>query len=179
VAELPVSGHAELMGFRGVPFLFGLALLACPAAAPALWEAQVLALHNAERARWQVAPLAWDHALAQGADGWAQALVRGRRLAHSPAGLRPGQGENLWMGTSQAYPVQAMVGAWLGERRWFRPGIFPAVSTTGRWSDVGHYSQIVARRSTRVGCAIRLGGGWTYLVCRYWPAGNMEARLLP
>lgn len=153
-------------------------MLAGPAAASP-WQTEVLRLHNAERARWQVAPLAWDQGLAAGADAWAQALSRTERFAHSPAGLRQGQGENLWMGSTRAYPVQAMVGAWLDEGRWFRPGVFPAVSKTGRWSDVGHYSQIVARRSLRVGCAIRSSVRWSFLVCRYWPSGNVEARALP
>lgn len=177
MAELEVSGHAERMGCRGVPFIF-LLLLASPAGATA-WEAELLRLHNGERARWQVPPLAWDTELANAADAWAEVLARSERLAHSPGSLRRGQGENLWMGTSRAYTVQAMVGAWLGQRRWFRPGVFPEVSTTGRWSDVGHYSQIIARRSTRVGCAMRSAVHWSFLVCRYWPSGNVEARPLP
>jgi hypothetical protein len=177
MAEWFVSGHTKRMGYRGVPFVFML-LLASPAAA-SLLPGEILRLHNAERARWQVAPLAWDPGLAASADSWALLLARTERFAHSPAGLRQGQGENLWMGTTRAYPVQAMVGAWLGERRWFRPGVFPKVSATGRWSDVGHYSQIVASRSQRVGCAIRSSARWSYLVCRYWPSGNVEARALP
>ena len=62
------------------------------------------------------------------------------------------------MGTTGAYRIEDMVGGWTGERRWFRPGIFPAVSTTGNWIDVGHYTQMVSSRTTRVGCAIRTGG---------------------
>jgi hypothetical protein len=67
-----------------------------------------------------------------------------------------------------------MVGGWVSERRWFRPSVFPGVSRTGRWSDVGHYTQMVARRTTRVGCAIRSSRNWDYLVCRYNPSGNVD-----
>jgi hypothetical protein len=159
-----------------------LALILLAAAAPASaqsWEATALELHNRERAAFRVAPLAWDLGLAAAADRYAEELARTGRWGHSPRGSRPGQGENLWMGTAGAYRIENMVGGWIGERRWFRPGIFPAVSTTGNWSDVGHYTQMVASRTTRVGCAMRSGGGWTYLVCRYSPSGNVDGRAMP
>lgn len=158
--------------------LFAALSLAAPAAAQS-WEAEALALHNRERAAWRVAPLAWDLGLAASADRWADELARTGRWGHSPRDSRPGQGENLWMGTVGAYPLRAMVGAWIDEKRLFRAGLFPAVSATGNWSDVGHYTQIIASRTTRVGCAMRSGGGWTYLVCRYSPAGNIDGRPMP
>jgi hypothetical protein len=72
-----------------------------------------------------------------------------------------------------------MTAGWVGERRWFRPGVFPDISSTGRWNDVGHYTQMVASGTTRVGCAIRANRHWTYLVCRYGPSGNVNGRALP
>lgn len=160
-----------------LPFLLAL-MPASPAAAQA-WERQVLDLHNRERAAWRVPPLGWDFGLAGSADRWAAELARSGRWEHSPRSWRQGQGENLWMGTAGAYTVPAMVGGWIGERRWFRPGVFPNVSTTGRWSDVAHYTQMIARGTQRVGCAIRSSRRWTYLVCRYSPAGNVMGRPVP
>ncbi len=136
-------------------------------------------MHNDERARWRSAPLAWDMGLAASADLYARELARTDRWQHSPAAWRRGQGENLWMGTTGAYSIEGMLGGWLGERRWFRPGIFPAVSRTGQWSDVAHYTQIIASRTDRVGCAIQSNRSWTYLVCRYGPSGNVDGRALP
>lgn len=162
--------------------LAGMALSLLVTAAPAFaqsWEAQALLLHNRERAAFRVAPLAWDFGLAGAADVYASELARTGRWGHSPKATRPGQGENLWMGTAGAYQINDMVGGWIGERRWFRPGVFPAVSTTGNWIDVGHYTQMVSSRTTRVGCAVRTGGGWTYLVCRYSPSGNVDGRAMP
>jgi hypothetical protein len=157
-----------------------LAIAASSAAASATgWEGEVLELHNRERAGWGVRPLAWDMGLAGSADTYASELARTDRWGHSPAELRRGQGENLWMGTTGAYPVRAMVGGWLSEKRWFRAGVFPAVSATGRWNDVGHYTQMVSSRSDRVGCAIRSNRKWTYLVCRYGPGGNVEGIRMP
>lgn len=136
----------------------------------------VLVAHNQERARWGVHPLTWDPALAASADRYAAELARTGRWGHSPRSWRPGQGENLWMGTRGAYSVDAMLGGWLSEKPWFRPGVFPAVSRTGNWSDVGHYTQMVTRNSTRVGCAIRSSRSHDYLVCRYNPSGNIDGR---
>ena len=162
--------------------LAGMALSLLVTAAPAFaqsWEAQALSLHNRERAAFRVAPLAWDFGLAGAADVYASELARTGRWGHSPKATRPGQGENLWMGTAGAYQINDMVGGWIGERRWFRPGVFPAVSTTGNWIDVGHYTQMVSSRTTRVGCAMRSGRGQTYLVCRYSPSGNVDGRAMP
>jgi hypothetical protein len=138
--------------------------------------ARLLAAQNAERARLGVAPLQWDPALAAAAASYGPTLARLGRLQHSPKQLRPGQHENLWMGTHGAFSPEQMVGAWVAERAYYRPGVFPYVSRTGNWSDVGHYTQMVWRGTTRVGCAIYPAGGWDYLICRYTPAGNVDGR---
>jgi len=98
------------------------------------------------------------------------------RFQHSNRSLRRGTGENLWMGTRGAFSVQAMVGGWASERRWFKPGIFPNVSRTGNWVDVGHYSQMIWPSTTRVGCALASTPRIDYLVCRYAGAGNIDGR---
>jgi hypothetical protein len=90
--------------------------------------------------------------------------------------MRPGVGENLWMGSRGYYPVEAMVGAWVSERRWFRPGVFPNNSRTGSWADVAHYTQIIWPTTTRVGCAIASTGRVDYLDGRYTGAGNIDGR---
>jgi hypothetical protein len=159
-------------------FVVMMMLASAPASAQS-WEAQALALHNRERADWRVPPLSWDLGLAAAANQYATELARTGQWGHSPRDTRRGQGENLWMGTAGAYRIDDMVGAWIGERRLFRAGVFPDVSVTGNWIDVGHYTQMVASRSTRVGCAMRSGGGWTYLVCRYSPSGNVDGRAMP
>lgn len=66
-------------------------------------EPRLLALHNRERAAVGAAPLAWDPALARAAASYGPVLARLGRLAHSDPATRPGQGENLRMGTRGAY----------------------------------------------------------------------------
>jgi Cysteine-rich secretory protein family len=83
-----------------------------------------------------------------------------------------GQGENLWAGTAGAYSYSQMVQGWGDEKQYFRAGSFPEVSSTGNWADVGHYTQMIWKNTTAVGCAVATGGGMDVLVCRYNPSGN-------
>jgi len=140
---------------------------------------RLLAMHNVERARWRLPPLQWDPRLAASAGAYGPALARLGRLQHSPPAARRGQGENLWMGTRGAFSPEQMVGGWLSERSDFRPGVFPQVSESGNWSRVGHYSQIVWRQTTHVGCAIHSSRAWDFLICRYAPAGNVIGGRVP
>jgi hypothetical protein len=140
------------------------------------FPARVLAAHNAVRARAHVAPLTWDSALGAQAAAYAQQLAMTGTFAHSDRRSRADTGENLWMGTRGAFSVETMVGNWASEGRMFAPGVFPAVSRTGSWEDVGHYTQIVWPTTTRVGCALASTARANYLVCRYSPAGNVDGR---
>ena len=139
----------------------------------------LLAAHNRERAAVGVAPLSWDPALAAAAATHARQLASIGTLRHSSRQARPSQGENLWMGSRGAFPVSRMVASWVSEKANFRPGVFPAVSRTGNWAHVGHYSQMIWPTTTRLGCAIAGGARFEVLVCRYTPAGNIDGRPVP
>ena len=141
--------------------------------------ARTLAAHNVERAAIRLPLLVWDPSLASGASSYAQYLASTGTFAHSDRRARPGIGENLWMGTRGGFSPEQMVGNWASEKRWFRPGIFPRVSSTGRWSDVGHYTQLIWPTTSRVGCGLASGRGRDVLVCRYAPAGNIDGRRVP
>lgn len=135
--------------------------------------------HNVERAAVGTAPLVWDAELAASAAAHAQILAAAGRLQHSVRSTRPGQSENLWIGTRGAYDPEAMVGSWAAEKALFRPGIFPNVSRTGNWVDVSHYTQMIWRDTTRLGCGIGSSAGFDILVCRYAPSGNRDGRPVP
>jgi hypothetical protein len=139
-------------------------------------SARLLAAHNAERARVGVPPLQWDPALAAAAAAYGPTLERLGRLQHSPRASRPGQRENLWMGTRGAFSPEQMVGNWIAERAYYQPGLFPNVSRTGNWLDVSHYTQLIWRTTTRVGCAVHRTARWDFLICRYSPPGNVDGR---
>jgi hypothetical protein len=156
--------------------------LAAPASAASFaseFPARILAAHNAERARMGMAPLAWDNGLGVGAAAYAQQMAFTGLFKHSNRQARHGIGENLWMGSHGYFSVEAMVGGWSAEKRYFVPGVFPNNSSTGSWEDVGHYTQMIWPTTTRVGCAIASTARIDYLVCRYATAGNIDGHRVP
>ena len=138
-------------------------------------EGRWLAAHNRVRAEVGLPPLVWSSALAASAQGWAAHLARTGGFQHyRPSADDPDpQGENLWAGTRGYYAPEDMVRAWADERRHFVNARVPANSTTGRFGDVGHYVQLVWRKTDEVGCAMARGAEEDVLVCRYGEGGNV------
>lgn len=136
----------------------------------------MLAAHNAWRAKVGVPELLYSEALAQSSQAWAEHLKaqQGCRMQHSGA---PMVGENLfWAGAWSNGPAQIVlarhvVDAWGAEVADYdhqnnrcAPG-----------KECGHYTQVVWKGSTHVGCGMALCDKprdqvW---VCQYTPAGNM------
>lgn len=139
---------------------------------------RILQAHNATRAEVGVAPLQWDNQLGSEAAQYAVQLALSRNFAHSAAAARKGAGENLWMGTRGAFSVELMVARWQNERAQFMNGIFPNIARVGSWHDVGHYTQMVWPGTRRVGCALAANESTEYLVCRYFPAGNVMGTMV-
>ena len=172
----------------------GLLALASPALAQQvapreLWDGRptdrrdlvprLLAAHNQERRAVGVMPLRWNARLAANAGVWARELARTSTFRHSTPASRPGEGENLFVGTAGAYSYEDMIGLFIGERVDFRPGLFPNVTWRGGWQGVGHYTQLIWPTTTDVGCAMATGRGQDYLVCRYSPPGNVVGQRVP
>jgi Cysteine-rich secretory protein family len=140
----------------------------------ALFRSEMMHDHNDLRRRYGIAPLAWDDALAADARTYARTLAAKHVFEHAPRlPGRPVQGENLWMGTLSAYSYRDMTGSWIEEGTDFAPGRFPAVSRTGSWHDVGHYTQMIWAGTHAFGCGLAANRNNEYLVCRYYPAGNV------
>ena len=127
----------------------------------------VLEAHNQARARHCAPPLVWSAALAKVAQKWVDGLVRrGCAFDHSGGAY----GENLAGGTSGTLDAAAVVDMWYREkdRYDFRAGAF-SMST-------GHFTQLVWRGTTRVGCGTATCKGLDLWVCNYDPAGNVEGQ---
>lgn len=143
-----------------------------------LFRRVMLGGQNAARAAVGLTPLTWDERLAAAAGRYAATLARSGRFEHAEQPMDASrQGENLWMGTRDAYRYDEMLSHWLDERRVYVNAAVPAVSRTGHWQDAGHYSQIVWRQTRSVGCAMVAGRDDDYLVCRYSPGGNVYGQV--
>ncbi|MFP5329878.1 MAG: CAP domain-containing protein [Alphaproteobacteria bacterium] len=136
---------------------------------------EVLNVHNGLRSQYGAPPLVWDPVLVQGAQGYVNHLSRTGQLVHAS---REGRGtirENISQGLPN-YRARQLMDNWLNERRYFFPGTFPNVSTTGDWYQVGHFSQMIWPTTTTIGCARGIGAGSSWLVCRYDPGGNKDGK---
>jgi hypothetical protein len=124
----------------------------------------VLNSTNFYRAAHNASAVAWNDTLATFAADYLEDDVGSGddcKFAHSGGPY----GENLALGCSNA---TSCVEAWGEERKKYdyRAGKFS--------EDTGHFTQLVWKNTTDVGCGKRLCGakGW-YLACEYWPRGNV------
>ena len=132
---------------------------------------EMLNQHNTYRSALQLPPLTWSPALAKDALAWAQHLAEIDKGQHDMS-IRGREGENLWWGTADAYSYTEMVTYWGNERNSFKYGVFPDIATS-KSAMVGHYTQMVWKNTTTVGCALASSGSTDYLVCRYAVPGNV------
>ncbi len=155
---------------------------AAVSAAQMVPAAAMLAAHNKVRSQHGLPPLSWSTSLAKNAGLWANHLAKeqGCRMQHAKG---TGQGENLFWASAATWsdgrrevqsvtPAQ-VVRSWVSEE-----ADYDYASNSCRSGKAcGHYTQIVWKNSTRVGCAKRICSDKSQIwVCRYLPPGNWIGR---
>jgi len=130
----------------------------------------ILQEHNVFRSELQLPDLTWSADLAADAQAWVNHLAAIDKGDHDRS-VRGLEGENIWWGTSGAFTYTEMVDFWGNEKAAFVYGVFPDCNKGN--AVVGHYTQVVWKNTTKVGCAVATNGVKDYLVCRYSPAGNI------
>lgn len=140
-------------------------------------QQQWLDAHNAERANAVPAPssalpaMTWSDAAAAEAQRWADRC----QFVHNTAS---GYGENLWAaaGATGVTPLE-VVTDWASEKQYYTY----SSNSCAAGKACGHYTQVVWRNSTSVGCAMKVcttnspfggSGAWQFWLCDYDPPGN-------
>ncbi|GAV56362.1 hypothetical protein ZYGR_0BB01390 [Zygosaccharomyces rouxii] len=117
--------------------------------------------HNDKRSKHQsTGSLEWDDELANYAQNYADKYDCSGNLVHSNGPY----GENLAVG----YDDEDTIDAWYDEIKKY------SYSDPVFSESTGHFTQLVWKSSTKVGCASKQCGGSVgkYIICNYNPAGN-------
>jgi uncharacterized protein YkwD len=136
-------------------------------AAP-LNEAAWVDAHNRVRAKHCAPPLEWSPKLAQVAQQWANTLRdKGCVFGHSGNAT---YGENLAAATTGSLDAAAIVKMWYDEIADYK---FP---DGGFSMKTGHFTQVVWRGTSRIGCGRSLCKTMEIWVCEYERPGNWEGQ---
>ncbi|XP_062190630.1 pathogenesis-related protein 1-like [Phragmites australis] len=125
-------------------------------------------LHNAARTDVGVGPVSWDDTVAAYAQSYAKQRQGDCALEHSSGPY----GENLFWGSAGAnWSASNAVGSWVSEKQFYD---YDSNSCTAGQM-CGHYTQVVWRDSTAIGCALAVcdNNGGVFIVCSYNPPGNV------
>jgi uncharacterized protein YkwD len=140
----------------------------------------ILDEHNRERAAVSVPALVWSDKLAADATAWAEHLAQTLRGVEQ---LKPehhakdiSEGENIAQRSDSrgpsAIPTADLVQGWISEKNGYNHAPFDF----NRDYAHAHYTQMVWRTTTAVGCGTANAGDSVYLVCRYSPPGNYDGQ---
>jgi|GEM_PF-4870369 len=118
------------------------------------WKTTVLSKHNELRANHCAPAMTWSDEIANAAQAYADSCVWG----HDP---NNNVGENIAGGSEQ--PTEM----------WYSEVSQYDFANPGFSAGTGHFTQVVWRGSTNLGCGRAMCEFGVYFVCRYSPAGNV------
>ncbi|MCI5224141.1 MAG: SCP-like extracellular [Candidatus Electrothrix sp. AR4] len=142
---------------------------------PAVEPSAMTTAHNTWRSKTGVPDLKWSDKLADAAQKWADQLAQSScSMKHSMGKY----GENIYMAseatnsdgstTMQKITAQDVVDSWGNEIKDYD------YEENSCHSVCGHYTQVVWKSTTEVGCGAAVCGDKSQIwVCQYTPRGNM------
>jgi uncharacterized protein YkwD len=133
-------------------------------ASQATMAEEMVAAHNAVRARMGLRPLAWSQKAADYAQQWADYLLASGEFKHR---TEHRYGENLYEIVGGSATASEVVREWSSEAAQY--DYRSNVCLSGQ---CGHYTQVVWHDSTKVGCAVARDKLREVWVCSYDPPGN-------
>lgn len=131
--------------------------------------------HNHWRSQVKTPPVVWSDKLAAFAQAWANELAkRGCAMKHRPTkGKWNGSayGENIYWSSGMHSSPADVVDAWASEVIYY-----DSINGKCKNSVCGHYTQLVWKTTTEIGCGMAKCGNQEIWVCNYNPPGNYIGR---
>ncbi|MBD2292446.1 secretion protein [Anabaena sphaerica FACHB-251] len=143
-----------------------------------------LSKHNGYRSIHRSPALTTSNSLDNTAQTWAQYLATNGVFEHSTPSQRNNAGENLYVSYTTASSVDSTTLSNTAVKKWYDEVSAYNYSNPGFSSQTGHFTQVVWKSSTQLGCGAAQGvktiNGTKYnafyVVCQYAPAGNVQGQ---
>ena len=147
-------------------------------------RSNALAKHNSYRAIHHSPNLIINSSTNNTAQAWAQYLATNGLFQHSTPGQRNNAGENLYVYYTTATSIDSGTLANLAIKGWYDEVSAYNYSNPVFSSATGHFTQVVWKSSTQLGCGAAQGTKTMngtkfkafYVVCHYAPAGNVQGQ---
>jgi len=149
----------------------------------------LLNVHNKARADVGISDtLTWSDSVAIDAQSYADTLAQSGAWEHDPknySGYTNGPyGENLYTSYNSTGHIPTLAEAtesWIDEKNFYHYGVIGDTATCDAGKICGHYTQVIWKNTTEVGCAIsRYQRGfykdWYLIVCKYKTPGNFRGQ---
>ncbi|MFM6182997.1 MAG: CAP family protein [Dolichospermum sp.] len=142
-----------------------------------------LSKHNSYRATHRSPALTTSSSANNSAQTWAQYLADNGLFQHSTANQRNNAGENLYVFYTTS-SIDAINLANKAVTSWYDEVSKYDYSKPGFSSATGHFTQVVWKSTTQLGCGVARGTKTMsgtkfnafYVVCHYLPAGNVTGQ---
>ncbi|MDJ0677490.1 MAG: CAP family protein [Calothrix sp. MO_167.B42] len=171
------SWQATILGIAGLTSAIALGTVttsnvSAQSTGLATFRQEALSKHNTLRQRHGSPALTEDSGLTNLAQDWAQQLANTGQMQHRPNNQ---YGENIYYAWSSQpgfdvngeVPVQA----------WYDEDEDYDYNNPGFSSQTGHFTQVVWKNSTKVGCGkAKSVDGKVFVVCNYDPPGNVQGQ---
>ncbi|HEY9729197.1 MAG TPA: CAP family protein [Chroococcales cyanobacterium] len=143
-------------------------------------RSSALSKHNSYRTTHHSPALTLSDSLNNTAQTWADRIAASGNLAHSSTS----NGENLYASYTTATSISADTLANNTVQSWYNEASKYDYAKPGFSSSTGHFTQVVWKSGTQVGCGAAKGTKTIngtlynafYVVCQYAPAGNVQGQ---
>jgi uncharacterized protein YkwD len=149
----------------------------------ATFRNSALSKHNSYRATHHSPNMTFSDSVNNTAQTWAQYLATNKVFQHSSSSQRNNAGENLYVSyTTTSTAASTLADAAL--KKWYNEVSAYNYANPGYSSQTGHFTQVVWKSSTQLGCGAAQGTKTIngnnynafYVVCHYAPAGNVQGQ---